>query len=175
MNLKKIIGIALISVLAYILMLFIKIPVSFLDFDIKDIIVALGGVILGVIPCLIISFLVAFLELITVSSTGIVGFLMNFISTIFYVVPIVLIYKRKKSRKYLVFGILLGTISMTLIMVLFNILITPIYLGVPLKEVLKLLLTLIIPFNIGKGILNGILYILISNPLEKALKKAKFF
>lgn len=171
MNLKKITAMALISVLAYVSVLVIKVPIQFLDYDAKDVIIVIGGLILGNIPAIIMSFLSSLLEL-TVGSSGIVGFLMNFVATVFYVVPIVFICRKNSSIKKMIIGVLVGTIAMSVIMILFNILISPIYLGTPLKEVLKLLPTLIIPFNLGKGIINGILIILIYKPIKKALQKA---
>lgn len=172
---KKLTGIAVVSVLAYVSMLLIKIPIQFLNLDIKDVIITIGGFVFGFIPAIAISFLVAFLELVTISSSGPVGFFMNFLSTIFFVLPIVFIYKKFNSKKSLLISIFLGTISMCVIMVLFNILLTPLYLGVPLDEVLKLLPALIIPFNIGKGLLNGFLILLLANPILNALKKSNLY
>lgn len=170
LNVKKITGIALVSVLAYISMLLIKFPIQFLDLDIKDVIICIGGLIFGILPCLIISFLVAFLELITVSSSGIVGFFMNFTATIFFTLPIVILSKRKE--KNIILGSILGIILMTISMVLFSLLITPIYLGTSLEEVIALLVPLIIPFNIGKGLLNAVLILVLNKPIIKTLKKA---
>ena len=174
-NIKKITAIAVISALAYISMLVIKIPIQFLNLDIKDVLITLGGFMLGFIPAIIISFLVAFLELITISSSGLIGFFMNFISTIFFVLPIVFIYKKFNSKKSILVSIFIGTISMSIIMVLFNILITPIYLKTPLEEVLLLLPSLIIPFNIVKGLLNGFLILLLAQPITNALKKSNLY
>lgn len=172
---KKLTTIAVLSVIAYISMLIIKFPIQFLNLDIKDVIIAIGGIILGIIPAIIISFLVAFLEFVTISESGIIGFFMNFLATISFILPIVFIYKKFNSNKSLFISIILATISMTVIMVLFNILISPIYLSVPLDEVLKLLPTLIIPFNIGKGLLNGFLILILLNPIIKALKKSNLY
>ena len=63
----------LLCALAYILMLVSKlIPevAGFLQFDLKDIIIVMGGFILGPAYALIISVVVALIEMITVSNTG---------------------------------------------------------------------------------------------------------
>ncbi len=174
-TIKKITGISVISVLAYISMLLINIPIQFLSLDVKDTIIALGGFVLGIIPSLIISFLVSFLELVTISSSGIIGFFMNFVSSISFVFPIVFVYKKFNSNKNILISIFIATVSMSIIMILFNIIITPIYLLVPLDEVLLLIPSLILPFNLIKGLLNGFLILLLSKPIIKALKKSKLY
>ncbi|WP_317366392.1 ECF transporter S component [uncultured Tyzzerella sp.] len=168
MSVKKITLTALISCLAYLVTVF-KVPVAFLSYEIKDVIIAIGSIYLGGIYGLIICFVVAIIEMLTVSNTGIIGFLMNFLASALYILPICYIYNKGKG---ILKGILLGTIFMSLGMFIFNIFITPIYLNVELKETINLLFTLITPFNIIKGALNGFLIFIIYKPLLKAIKKA---
>ncbi len=168
MTTKKLTFIALISCISYLTMVVFKIPVYFLSYEIKDVIITIGAIYLGIKYGILISFIVALIEMITISDSGIIGFLMNFLSTIFYVTPIVYFYNKKALLK----GIIIGTICMSLVMFVFNIFITPLYLKIELKETVKLLFTLITPFNIIKGSLNGILIFIISKPLLKAIQKS---
>ncbi len=168
MNLKKMILSSLIAVLAYATLFIIKIPISFLDFDIKDAILCLGGILIAGNYFLISIFITCLLEFLTMSSSGLFGLVMNLLASVFYIVPICFIYK--KSLKSLLIGITIGTISMTIIMILLNLFFTPIFFGYAFKDVVALLIPLIIPFNIAKGAINGILILIILKPLKKALK-----
>ncbi len=167
MSAKKITLIGLISCVAY-LSSFFNIPISFLSYEIKDIIITLGSIYLGAFYSIVICFVVSILEMITISSSGVIGFIMNFLSSCFYILPICYFYKK---GGHIIKGIIIGTITMSIGMFIFNIFMTPLYLKVPLKETLNLLFTLITPFNIIKGALNGFLIYLLYKPLLKALKK----
>ena len=167
MSAKKITLISLISCLAYLSSIF-KIPISFLSYEIKDIIIALGSIYIGSFYGIIMCFVVAVLEMITISNSGIIGLFMNFLASCLYILPIFFFYNKGNS---ILKGIILGTISMTIGMFIFNIFMTPLYLKIPLKETINLLFTLITPFNIIKGALNGFIIYLIYKPLLKALRK----
>ena len=168
MSVKNLTIIALISCLAYLAILVFKVPISFLSYEIKDVIIAIGAIYLGGIYGVIICFVVSIIEMITISDSGIIGFFMNFIASALYILPICYFYNKKNS---IIKGIITGTILMSLGMFIFNIFITPIYLNVELEETIKLLFTLITPFNIIKGALNGFLIFIIYKPLLKAIRK----
>ncbi len=168
MTVKKLTIISLISCLAYLSMIVFKIPISFLSYEIKDVIITIGAIYLGTTYGIIITFVVAILEMITISDSGIIGFFMNFISSVLYILPICYLYNKNNS---IIKGIILGTVLMSIGMFIFNIFITPIYMSVGLKETVKLLFTLITPFNIIKGALNGLLIYILYKPLLKAIKK----
>jgi len=81
-RIKKITMIAMLTALAYVAMLLIKIPVVlFLNYEPKDTVIVIGGFIFGPVTSFIISFVVSLIEMITVSSTGYIGAIMNLIST----------------------------------------------------------------------------------------------
>lgn len=168
MSTKKLTFTAIISCLAYI-MVFFKVPVSFLSYEIKDVVIAIGAIYLGGISGVLISFIVSLIEMITISNSGIIGFITNFLATITYILPICYIYKK---NGYIIKGVLLGTISMSVAMFLLNIIATPLYLKVPLNETIHLLFTLITPFNIIKGALNGLLIFLLYKPLLNIMQKS---
>lgn len=171
MNLKLMTKISLFSVIVYLSVLFIKFPIYFLTLDIKCALIVLFGLVFGLYPAILVTIISTLLETITISSTGIIGMVMNFTAIFSYVIPIIIISKNFINNKKLFLGIFLGTTLMSISMILLNIILTPIYLGVPLNDVFKLLLTLIIPFNIFKGILNGLLIIFTKNSFFKILKK----
>ena len=175
---KKLTIIGLFIALAYAVSAILPIKISFLTLDFKDVISTICGLFFGPVAGVVCASIVPFIELITTSSTGFYGLIMNLISSITFVGIASLIYKYKKT----IFGAILGLVTASVatmgIMTLANILITPYYLeittGMPLtaaKETVKTLLpTTIIPFNVTKSILNAGLSMLLYKPLSKVLK-----
>lgn len=174
-RLKAIILIAVFTALSYGCLLLIRVPgiAGFLTLDVKDAVVALGAMFLGPIAALLISLLVSFIEMITVSGTGFWGFLMNFLGTAVFSMLASFVYKRRKTFFGGVIGLSLGTVTMVAVMLLANIFITPIYLGYPRSAVIDLLPTLFI-FNLMKGILNAAVVLFLYKPVSNALKAARF-
>ena len=144
---------------------------QFLTYEPKDVIILVGGVIFGPIAAIVMSVVVAFIEFITVSTEGIVGLVMNIISSVTFVLPVVFIYRKFKNIFGGIFGCILGTILMTAAMVLFNIIFTPIFMGVPRETVMGMLVPAIIPFNLIKSGVNSAVFLIISTPIFIALKK----
>ena len=66
---------------------------GFLKFDLKDVIIAIGGFLFGPLNVLLTSTVVSFIEMITVSTTGPWGLLMNIISTCSFLCPAAYFYK----------------------------------------------------------------------------------
>ena len=175
---KKIVFIALICAIAYVLALLIHFPiiptVAFLKYDIKDVIIAIGGYVLGPIASTIATSITAVLEFIlSRSGTREYGLIMNIISSIAFVLPAVLIAGKQKSVKRVYFGLGLGAIIMTAVMIPANILITPHFMGIEM-DVLMTFMPGIILFNAIKGVSNAILTGLLYLPITKALKAAGF-
>jgi riboflavin transporter FmnP len=60
----------------------VRIPVVlFLKYEPKDVVITIGGFLLGPMASLIISALVSLIEMFTISDTGPIGCLMNLLST----------------------------------------------------------------------------------------------
>lgn len=144
-----------------------------LKYDPKDIILAIGGLLLGPIPAVLMSVVVSLLEMVTFSETGWIGFVMNVVSTCAFVLPASLIYSKKRNIKTAVFGLVFGVVLVTAVMLLWNYALTPLYMGTPRDAIKALLVPAFLPFNIIKGALNASFTFLIYKPLSKALKKAK--
>ncbi len=170
---KKITTIAMLSALAYIIMAIGRIPItSFLDYDPKDVIIVIGGFLMGPMTSLIISFLVSLVEMFTVSDTGIIGFLMNFIASATFACGAAYIYKKRHNLKGALIGLTFGVISMTLVMLLWNYLLTPIFMGVPREAVVEMMVPVLLPFNLFKGGINMGITLLIYRPISYALRKS---
>lgn len=163
----------LFSAAAYIAAALLQVKVvMFLSYEPKDVIIALGGFIFGPLFALTVSFTSSLLEMITVSSTGITGFFMNFISSAAFACTASFVYRRGGSDFSAVLGLLLGSSVMTASMMIWNYIITPIYLGYSREVVASMLLPVFLPFNLIKSGLNASFAVLLYNPVISALSSS---
>ena len=170
---KKLVGLAMFCAISYLIMVIGRIPVvMFLKYDPKDVMVAIAGFVYGPLSAFIVSVIVSFFEMITVSNDGIIGFIMNVLSTSVFVCTASFFYKKKHTIKGAMIGLLLGSVLTIFIMVLWNYFLTPIYLGFPTEAVLEILVPVIIPFNILKCGLNTAFTLVLYKPIVQSLRKA---
>lgn len=173
---NKLTVMAMLCALAFVAVVAIRIPlipfVPFLEYEPKDVIIMTGGFLFGPMSAALISIIVSFIEMFTISSTGIIGLIMNILSTVAFVCPAAYLYKKQHSIKGAFLGMIAGTLLMTVIMVLWNYLITPIYMGYPREAIVELILPAFIPFNLLKGGINTALTLLIYKPLTRTLKRS---
>lgn len=173
---NKLTVMAMLCALAFVAVAAIRIPlipvVPFLEYEPKDVIIMTGGFLFGPMSAAVISIIVSFIEMFTISGTGIIGLIMNILSTVAFVCPAAYLYKKHHSMKGAFLGMVAGTLLMTLIMVLWNYLITPIYMGYPREAVAELLLPAFVPFNLLKGGINTALTMLIYKPLVTTLRRS---
>ena len=154
--------------LAYLAVATMRIPlILFLKYEPKDVVITIGGLIFGPLTSFWISLIVSFVQMLTISENGILGFLMNVISSCSF------IYGKKRTRSGAAAGLLSGWASMILVMLLWNYLITPLYMGTTRQDVVKLLLPAFLPFNFIKGGLNAALTMLLYKPVVTALRRAR--
>ena len=170
---KKLTTIAMLCAIAFVIVAFVRIPVVlFLKYEPKDVIITIGGFMMGPMASLIISTVVALIEMVTISDTGVIGAVMNLISSCAFCCTAAFIYKKKHTMQGAVIGLFSGAVIMTGIMLLWNYLITPIYMGYPREAVAAMLLPVFLPFNLLKVFLNTGISLLIYKPVVGALRKA---
>ena len=172
-KLRRMITIALFAALAYVAMLLLHIKVSFLTLDVKDAVITLCGLYFGPLAALIVSVIVPLLELVTVSTTGFYGLIMNILGSVAFSVTASLIYKWKKTFWGAIVALVSAVAATTGVMLLANLLITPYYMGVGVAEVWALIPTLLLPFNAVKAVLNAGVVLLLYKQLSGALRKAR--
>ena len=143
-----------------------------LSFDLKDAVAVIGAFIFGPVAGLALAIVPSFLEFITYSGTGPVGLLMNVLSTAAFVLPAAILYKRSKTRRTAVVGLLVSVVFMTVVMLLWNYIVTPGYMEVPRDVVVSMLVPLFLPFNLAKGAANTILALILYKPVVSALRRA---
>lgn len=171
-NVRRLTMYALFSALAYVAMLFIRIPVvMFLKYEPKDVIIALGSFILGPVSAIIISLITSLAEFLTVSDTGWIGLLMNFLSSACFAGVAGLVYWKKRTISGAVIGLTSATLLTTALMLLWNYLITPIYMGYPREAVAELLIPVFLPFNLLKYFLDSALIMMLYKPVSAALRR----
>ena len=173
---KMMCGVGIFSALAFITTFICKlIPnvAGFLSIDAKDAVIAIASFVYGPIVAPIISIIVAFIEFITISETGIWGLIMNFASSATFSVTASLIYKYRKSFNGAIIGFAVATATTTLVMVLLNPIIVPLYTGAPRKVVIDMLPTILLPFNFAKTLMNSSIAMLLYKPIINAMRSAK--
>ena len=167
--------VAMFTAVAFVAVLLAKVipnVAGFLSYEPKDAVIVIASFIFGPMTGVIISLLVSFIEMISISTTGIYGFLMNVVSTCAFVVPAAWLYKKDHSQKGAVLGLGRGVVLMAIVMVVWNYIITPFYMGVPREVVAGMLASVFLPFNLIKGGINAALTLLLYKPIVGALRKA---
>ncbi len=174
-RIKMISAMAMLTAIAVVADIFLRLPNigGFLTYEPKDVILTIGAFIFGPIAGLIMSLIVCLIEMVTVSTTGLIGLLMNFLASGIFVGVASVIYYRKKTLSRAVIGLVAGSLSMIAIMLLWNYIMTPIFMGVPKEAVLEMFLPLLIPFNAIKAGLNSALVLLLYKGVVTALRKSK--
>ena len=164
--------VAIAFVLAFVFHFVPAIGGNFLKYDPKSTVIAIGGFLYGPLAALVMSVAVALLELLTVSDTGLIGLVMNVLTTAGFACIASLVYTKRRTLAGAVTGLTLAVIGTTGLMLLWNYLITPLYMHVDRAVVAGMLLPIFLPFNLIQGVANLALTLMLYNPLTTALRAA---
>ena len=180
-SVKKMVLLAMLAAVAYMMVTLIRVPVVlFLKYEPKDVIITIGGFLMGPMASFIVSLIVTLLEMVTISETGPIGAIMNLISTCSFACTAAIIYKKKHTLNGAVLGLAVGSVAMVITMILWNWLISPLYmfeihspedLAAARAAVEALLLPAFLPFNLLKAGLNSSFILCLYKPLVTALRK----
>ena len=173
---RTLVTMAMLTAVAYVVMYISKLIPSvmgFLDFDFKDVVICIGGFLFDPTAAAVISILVAFIEFVTVSSTGIIGLIMNILATTSFCCTACYIYQKRHTMKGAVVGLAAGVVALVTVMLLWNYLITPLYMPwVTRADIVAMLPTVFLPFNLAKGGMNMAATLLLYKPVVTALRRA---
>ena len=173
MRRKDIAFLSMLSALAFVSVMFIRLPIMpsapFLRFDLRDTIIIIGGLIYGPAAGFAVSLIAGLLQFLLISEYGIIGFVMNLLSTVSFVCTASSVYSLNKTKAGLAAGLAIGCAVMTVSMLLWNYIITPLFMGVPREVVASMLLTVFLPFNLLKGGINAVIILLYIRPLFNTL------
>ena len=174
---KKICVLAMFAAISFIVAntLYISIfpAAPFLKYEPKDVIITVAGFLYGPLASLLISVVVSLPEML-LSGTGIIGCLMDVLSTCSFACVAALFYKRRHTLAGAVSGLALGSILMVAAMLLWNWLVSPLYMGVERPVIEGMLLPIFLPFNLLKAGLNSALVLFLYKPIVSALRKTGF-
>ena len=173
-KLKKIVATGVFAAFAYICCVLFHFRVSFLSFELKDAVMAVGAMSLGPIAGGAMVVIVCLVELVTISSTGVYGLVMNLLSSLTYVCVGSAIYHRHRTMRGAITGTVVASVAMVLVMIGANCVITPAYMHVETAEVIALIPTLLLPFNVTKKLFNSAVVCLLYKPVTNALVSAGF-
>ena len=179
-NTKKITALAMLSALALLLTyIFYILPIPafmpaapFLNYEPKDVILAIAGFLYGPLAVVPMVIVVGLLEM-PFSGTGIIGLVMNILSTCAFVCTASFVYKKWRTLIGAGVGLAAGVVMLSTVMILWNYFLTPIFMGMPRVVVANMLLPVFLPFNLIKGGLNAALTIMLYKSVRLALDKSK--
>ncbi|WP_180808752.1 ECF transporter S component [Staphylococcus sp. 17KM0847] len=175
---RQLIIIGVLSAISFILM-FIKFPLPFLPpyltLDFSDVPALLATFTLGPIAGVLVEFIKNLLNFFFYMADPI-GPLANFLAGSSLLLTAYSIYRKKRTTRMLILGLVAGTLIMTLVLSIMNyFVLLPLYgLIMNLSDVaqnLKVIVTAgIIPFNLIKGCIVSILFLMLYNRLKDVLK-----
>lgn len=192
LNTKMIAQIGMLGAIAVVLMLF-EIPLpfapSFYEIDFSEVPVLIGCFSMGPMAGVLIELIKIILNLcINGSVTAGVGELANFVIGCALVLPAAFIYKRKKTKKGAIIGLVTGTLFMTISGCFINAYVMlPTYakaFGMPIEALVEMgsavnasitdlftfVMFAVVPFNLLKGVLVSIIVLLIYKKISPILK-----
>ena len=173
MDTKKMVVLAMMTAIAYVAVFIFRIPVVlFLKYEPKDVIITIGGFLFGPFASMLMSAVVSLVEMVTISGTGPIGALMNFLSTVSFACTAAIMYKKVHTITGAVIGLVTGSVVMVGIMLAWNYLITPLYMETPREAVAEMLVPVFLPFNLLKAVLNSAITMLLYKPLSTVMRKA---
>ena len=99
------------------------------------------------------------------------GTLMAVLVALALSVPAALIYRRNKTRKGAVIGIIVGAIAALAMAIVGNIIVTPVYAHMTTAQVVALIVPALLPFNALKFTIHGVVTFLIYKPISNLLNR----
>ena len=122
-----------------------------------------GGVAVGIVTAIIHGLLMA----------DFTGALMNILVVTCFVLPAALIYKKKRTYKFAIIGLVFSIIAGVIGSIIGNLLLTPSWLGVPFDAVIALIIPVLIPFNLLKGLLNSVITLIVYKSISNIITPKK--
>ena len=190
---REIVTIGMLGAIAVVLMVFeIPLPFAppFYEIDFSEVPVLVGCFALGPVAGILIEFVKILLNLvINGTATAGVGELANFCIGCSFCIPAGIIYKRKKTKKGAMIGLISGTLIMTFLGCFINAYIMlPTYakaFKIPIEGLIEMgtkvnasitdlftfVMFAVVPFNLLKGVLVSIIVILIYKKISPIIKR----
>ena len=86
-------------------------------------------------------------------------------------VPAALIYRRARTRRGALIGIIAGAVVALAVAIIGNLLVTPIYADMTVEQVAAMIVPALLPFNLAKLAVHGVVTFLIYKPISNMLNR----
>jgi len=172
-KIKRLAKMGILVAISIVFVYLIRIPIfptaPFLEYDPGAIPMLVASFAFGPLSGLIVTVVTAVLQGVTVSAaSGPYGILMNIVATGTFVLVSGVIYKKNKTMKMAIIGLVCGVLAATIIMIPANYIITPLFLGVPTSAVTAIL-PVIIGFNLIRTGINAAVTFLLYKRVRRFL------
>ena len=94
---------------------------------------------------------------------------MAVIANVALVAPCALVWRRNRTGRGLLAGMVLGGVVSLALCIVCNIVVTPLYTAVSTEAVIGMIVPILVPFNLMKIVLNCVLCALVMKPMAKVL------
>lgn len=162
---------ALLCAMAAICTLLLEFPilpgVTWLKYDPSGIVALIAGFAFGPATGAVVSVIPYLVHVATAS--GVYGMIMAVLATFSLVMPASLIYRRNRTMRGAVLGLVVGGVVCLAACIVGNLIVTPFYTGMPLDAVVALIVPALLPFNLIKIIVNCAVFALVMRPAFKAM------
>lgn len=172
---KRIVQLGLLTAISVVLVYLVRFPIfpsaAYLEYDMADVPILIGGFLFGPWYGLLLTAAVSLLQWLLVSqSSGWVGCLMHFFATGSSVLVSASLYRKNRTLRGAITAMMLGGLVHVLMMIPLNLIFTVHFNGAPMEMVLAMLPTVIIPFNLIKVSANSLLTFLLYKRVAKILR-----
>lgn len=171
-HLRRLVVTAMFCSLAFLLTFVFRFNVSFLTFDLKDTVLAIVALMYGPVYGVVSSLTVALIEFLSISDTGVYGFIMNFLASATFTFTCGLIYKYRRNFGGAIISLIAAAVTLVCVMLTANLFITPYYMGVDRTAVINMIPALLLPFNLCKAVINAAVTLIIYKPVTGVLKRS---
>lgn len=86
-------------------------------------------------------------------------------------VPAALVYRRLRTRRGALIGIIAGAVVALAVAIIGNLLVTPIYADMTVEQVAAMIVSALLPFNLAKLAVHGVVTFLIYKPISNLLNR----
>lgn len=181
-KLQRLTTASVLAALSIVLMVTLRFPIfpatPFYEMEFADVPILICSWILGPVYALVCLLVVCVIQTLTVSAgSGIIGFLMHFLSSGLLIIILSLFKMKLRGRRgakniiLRVVSAIVGVIAVILVMIPMNIWLTSEFMELPASEFFKAYLVYCVGFNAIKAGANVLLYSLISPQLNRVYNK----
>ena len=171
---KQLVTMALMCAIA-ILLSFVEFPImpaaSFLKLDVALVPSSVVGFAFGAGPGVLVGIVCAVAHAAITGNW--VGCLMNSIVACAFIIPASVIYKRNRTFKGAIIGLVVSTVCLIVAAIVANLIIDPLFYGYPFDAVVGLVVPAILPFNIIKGVVVSVLTALVYKSISNLITPVK--